>query len=246
METEEESSGPPRGLLLSLGVVGILLGAAVAGLFVFRLQPQLGGSPVSVAAGVSSVLIPSNAASENFKPENTTVLIGVNNTVQWTDQDTVPHTVVVCKAGGGQLCLPSAAVASSRILSKGDVFKVKFNSTGVYDYYCSVHPSTMRASVIVKGGATVDIPSGTAAQSLNYSPASFTVVIGVNNTVTFVNKDSTTHTVTSDNGESLTFDSGDILVGRSWAFTFATPGTYAFHCTYHSFMRGTVVVKAGT
>ena len=37
----EEHLGPPRGLLLGLGVVAIVLAGALAGEFVFRLQPAL-------------------------------------------------------------------------------------------------------------------------------------------------------------------------------------------------------------
>ncbi len=240
METEERT-GAPRGLILSLGLVGLVLGAALAGEFIFRLQPQLAAPSVTVAAGVSSVVMPANAAINNFDPVNITVVIGTNNTIQWTNEDTIPHTVVICPVGGGVICSTSAAVASSPILSHGDTFEVTLNSSGVYHYYCSIHPNTMRATIVVKGGATVTIPSGTAAQGLNYSPSDFTVVIGVNNTVTFVNQDSATHTVTADDGS---FNSGDILAGHSWTYTFATPGTYSFHCKYHSFMKGAVIVKS--
>jgi plastocyanin len=31
--------------------------------------------------------------------------------------------------------------------------------------------------------------------------------------------------------------------GATGSFTFTTPGTYAYHCTIHSFMKGTIVVK---
>ena len=90
---------------------------------------------------------------------------------------------------------------------------------------------------------TVNIPNGTATNtSLNYSPSAITLVIGVNNTVTFVNQDSATHTVTSDT--SSVFDSMDIAAGASWTHTFSTVGTFTFHCKYHSYMTGTITVKA--
>jgi plastocyanin len=242
----EEPSGPPRGLLLSLGLIGIILGAAIAGEFVLRLQPQLGGGSATVVAGVTSIIMPANAASVNFSPENATVFVGVNNTIQWTNQDNIDHTVVVCPPGAGQLCSPSAALASSPIMIQGNTFTVTLNATGVYHYYCSIHSATMRGTIVVKGGATIAIPSGTASQQLNYSPSVFTVVIGINNTVTFVNMDTTTHTVTSNTGDNISFESGDIAPGHSWAFAFTVPGTYAFHCNYHTFMKGTITVKAAS
>jgi len=69
-----------------------------------------------------------------------------------------------------------------------------------------------------------------------------TVVIGVNNTVTWVNNDSAPHTVTADDGS---FDSGNIAPAGTFTFTFTRPGTYEYYCAYHNWMLGTVIVKAG-
>ncbi len=95
-----------------------------------------------------------------------------------------------------------------------------------------------------KGGATVDvsIPAGTGSNNAqNYSPGTITVVIGVNNTVKWSNMDSAVHTVTANGGS---FDSGDIAAGGTYTHTFTTPGTYSYHCKYHSWMTGTVIVKS--
>jgi plastocyanin len=240
METEEYQ-GAPRGLLLSLGLVGLVLGGAIAGEFVFRLQPQIQGGSITVQPGVASVAMPPNAAVINFSPVNITVIVGANNTIQWTNQDTIAHTVVVCALNGPQICQPSSAVASSPTMAQGDRFKLILNASGTYHYFCSIHPATMRGTILVKGGTTIVIPLNTAAQHLNYFPAVFTVVVGMNNTVTFVNEDRATHTVTAQGGA---FNSGDIKAGHSWTYTFTTPGTYLIFCAYHGFMKGTVTVKA--
>ncbi len=58
--------------------------------------------------------------------------------------------------------------------------------------------------------------------------------------VTWTNKDSVAHTVTADDGE---FDSGELSEGRTYSRTFDTAGTFAYHCTPHPSMTGTVVVK---
>ncbi len=98
-----------------------------------------------------------------------------------------------------------------------------------------------------QGEVVVILPSGVSSNlNLNFSPNNITVVIGTNNTVTWVNQDSTKHTVT-ESGPSPSFNSGDILGGKSWSYTFTTPGRYSYICIYHSFwMKGTVVVKAGS
>lgn len=40
------------------------------------------------------------------------------------------------------------------------------------------------------------------------------------------------------------FDSGPIKPGGSFSYTFATPGTFGYHCSFDKAMKGTVVVKA--
>lgn len=59
--------------------------------------------------------------------------------------------------------------------------------------------------------------------------------------VTWVNKDSMPHTVTSDAG-STTLASGTLQSGDSFSFTFNEAGAYNYHCTIHISMKGSVVV----
>src|SRR2546427_588419 len=90
-------------------------------------------------------------------------------------------------------------------------------------------------------GADVTIVEGASSHYPNgpfFSPANLTVKVG--KTVTWVNKDTVTHTVTSD-GSSL-FDSGFMPTGATFQFTFTTAGTYPYYCTVHPFMKGTIVV----
>ncbi|HME18780.1 MAG TPA: cupredoxin domain-containing protein [Nitrososphaerales archaeon] len=99
----------------------------------------------------------------------------------------------------------------------------------------------------------VTIPSGAATPPTGYAPNSktqygfspdaITVVIGVNSTVFWNNQDSAPHTATSDTAGA--FDTGTIPPGASAEVTFTTPGTYTYHCTFHSWMQGTVFVKSG-
>lgn len=50
----------------------------------------------------------------------------------------------------------------------------------------------------------------------------------------------TEHTVTGDDGS---YDSTPLAVGRAFARTFPTVGTFAYHCEPHPFMKGTIVVQ---
>jgi plastocyanin len=234
METEE-NQGPPRGLLLGLGLIGLILGGAIAGEFVLKLQPGLGTN--TAAAG--SVIMPQGVGSNtalNFSPSTVTLVIGLNNTVTFTNNDATTHTVTATDHS-----------FDSGDIKAGQSWTNTFSTPGTFSFYCIYHASWMKGTITVKsataaGGLTVKIPAGTGADTtLNYSPSSFKLVVGVNNTVTFLNQDSTTHSVTASDGS---FDSGDIHAGGSWTHTFAA-GTYSYHCIYHTYMKGTITVVSG-
>jgi plastocyanin len=116
------------------------------------------------------------------------------------------------------------------------IFQVE-NGTG------SITTQTTTSSPL-PSGPVVSILSGSAMQMASgtyYSPQTLTVVLGFNNTVTWVNNDSVPHTVTATLGS---FNSGNMNAGQSWSYTFTTPGTYTYYCAYHHWMTGTIVVKA--
>jgi plastocyanin len=71
-----------------------------------------------------------------------------------------------------------------------------------------------------------------------FRPARLVVEAGT--TVMWTNGGQVVHTVTAEDGS---FDSGAIESGARREIRFARPGSYAFHCTPHPFMRGEVVVR---
>jgi len=88
---------------------------------------------------------------------------------------------------------------------------------------------------------SIQAGAGTNTSSLGYSPDTITIVIGVNNTVVWVNDDNMPHTVTATN---KLFDSGNMNPGDTFSYTFTSPGTYTYGCSYHPWMKGTVIVEA--
>lgn len=98
------------------------------------------------------------------------------------------------------------------------------------------------------GGGSGTTAGTTAAQSSGaqtveikgfaYSPADLTVARGT--AVEFPNEDSSPHTVTAKS--SGAFDSGTIQPGKSAELTFDEPGTFAYYCQFHPFMKGTITV----
>ena len=103
--------------------------------------------------------------------------------------------------------------------------------------------TTTTSSSIATNVVHVSIPQGAEVNTAGpgYSPPTITVVIGVNNTVQWTDNDIAPHTVTAvDKG----FDSGEMNTGDTFTHTFTTPGTYQYGCSYHPWMKGTVIVKA--
>lgn len=74
-----------------------------------------------------------------------------------------------------------------------------------------------------------------------FSPSTLTITAGT--IVTFTNDDDDAHTVTATDGN---FDSKGLDTNGRWRHTFAKPGTYAYFCELHPFMKGIIVVKAVT
>ena len=78
---------------------------------------------------------------------------------------------------------------------------------------------------------------------LGFVPRSMTVVIGLNNTVVWVNRDSVMHTAHSDQGY---FNAGQLLPGESSKpVTFTRAGLFPYHCDPHfGWTRGIIIVKS--
>lgn len=71
-----------------------------------------------------------------------------------------------------------------------------------------------------------------------FSPEAITVKKGT--TVKWTNSDSSSHTVTADNGDGP--DSQSLGRGETYEFTFNETGTFAYHCEFHRGMMGEVLV----
>jgi plastocyanin len=75
--------------------------------------------------------------------------------------------------------------------------------------------------------------------NFTFNPQQITVKAG--DTVLWTNGDDIPHTVTST---TMTFRSKALDTGDKFSFTFATPGSYAYFCSLHPHMTGTIVVEA--
>lgn len=142
------------GTLIAVVVIVIIV-AAVAVYFLANM-PQSSKSSSSTPVKSVMVLIPKNAgitpagwnnshiqSNLYYDPDSIVVVIGVNNTVVWKNNDTVIHTVYTYSVTSG------AQSFQSPYISPGQTWNYTFTTPGTYKYYCSIHP-WMAGEVIVK------------------------------------------------------------------------------------------------
>jgi plastocyanin len=81
--------------------------------------------------------------------------------------------------------------------------------------------------------------SGTAVAIDNFAFSPATLNAKVGQKVTWTNKQGVAHTVTADAGAF----NHPMPSGATFSFTFTKAGTFAYHCTIHPSMHGTIVVS---
>jgi plastocyanin len=96
------------------------------------------------------------------------------------------------------------------------------------------HASTRAPLAHAAAGVSVTI------KDFSFGPAGITVHAG--DTVTWVNEGPSNHTATAPG----TFDTGILHSGQSASQVFTHAGTFAYRCSIHPFMRGTVTVLAAS
>jgi plastocyanin len=72
------------------------------------------------------------------------------------------------------------------------------------------------------------------------------VVVTRGTTITWVNRDPMSHTVTEGHNAAPTpggFNSNQLASGQSWSYVFHNPETYLYTCAYHVNMNARVVVR---
>lgn len=90
-------------------------------------------------------------------------------------------------------------------------------------------------SVVAQGAPSVSVD----IRNFAFAPAKLTVQTGTR--VVWTNRDDEPHVVTSAGKQ---FDTSRALdTGDTYAVTFTKPGTYAYYCSIHPMMVGTIVVQ---
>lgn len=105
--------------------------------------------PVTEERGTTAVMDERSC----FSP--TILYVGVGEQVTWTNKSTPPHTVTGANASWGDYTEIKA----------GDSVEHRFDTAGVYPYYCFVHPG-MIGAVVVGDGASSGSESSAALQAV--------------------------------------------------------------------------------
>ncbi|HVQ58808.1 MAG TPA: cupredoxin domain-containing protein [Solirubrobacterales bacterium] len=84
--------------------------------------------------------------------------------------------------------------------------------------------------------ATASATKSVKIAGFAFTPKTMTVATGTK--VAFSNSDSAPHTATGKG-----FKTGTISKGKTKSVTFAKKGTFAYHCSIHPTMKGTIVVN---
>jgi plastocyanin len=98
------------------------------------------------------------------------------------------------------------------------------------------------SSAATSTAATSTAATSTAAITVRDFAYGTPLVVAAGAQVTVTNMDSAEHTVTADDGSAFDVD----VKGGGGTATFpapSKPGTYAYHCTFHPGMHGTLTVK---
>jgi plastocyanin len=86
---------------------------------------------------------------------------------------------------------------------------------------------------------TVNIIETSASDPMSWGFDTPDLSASAGQTIVWTNTGAQAHTITADDNS---FDSGSIDPGGTFSFSPTTPGTYAYHCTPHPWMKGTLTV----
>ena len=146
-----------------------------------------------------------------------------------TNEDSNDVTVVDLDSHQVTATIPVGKAPRKIILQPGDLAS---RHRPLHTLSATTAPGASRP-VAVAPQASVD----TRIAGMAFEP---TITIAPGQTITWTNTDAVPHTVTS---ADRLWDSGRLPRGESYSLMLDQPGTYAYGCSIHPFMRATVIVQ---
>lgn len=177
------------------------------------------------------------------------LLIHTGDTIKWTNEDNVGHTVTSTYFNSGMIWPKNSADGPSS-------FSHPFDKSGTYSYFCQIHPymsgtiyvdvqETQRQVVSTNHPAQsniiIEMPQNAAYQN-NFGPYFIpaNAIVPSGSRITWVNHDFIAHTATAGNGE--TFDTAPILPSESKTLIINGTGRMAYYCEIHPWMQGSLTI----
>lgn len=106
----------------------ILLLVLAAGIYFFMQKyPSLNNSNSELA---SSNILSLNVEISGYKFFPQAIAISQGGIITWTNNDSVAHTIT--SDSGTELASP--------LIASGSSYSHKFDTKGIFDYHCSIHP----------------------------------------------------------------------------------------------------------
>ncbi len=123
----------------SMAAASFFLSATIASLAPGLAHPPVAaaarGKPLSARPAAPAGPVAVHISNFTFGPKAVTVKVG--QTVTWTNEDDIPHTVVATDKS-----------FRSKVLDTGQSFSFTFTKAGQFAYFCSLHPM-MTGKIVV-------------------------------------------------------------------------------------------------
>src|SRR3989440_11155594 len=146
---------PRRVVVLVVAIVAVLAAAITGYIYLASLSSvNSGAKPVVTTINIpqGSYIEPNGFNLTQFQTEfatgaypypiNITVTIGVNNTIEWANKDTQPHTATA-------IVSPQQPLFNSGLILPGKTFSITLTVPGTYRYTCAWH-NWLAGQIIVK------------------------------------------------------------------------------------------------
>jgi len=134
----------PRDPRIAMWAISLALAAGAA-----PAASPIPAAPTRAASTAAPLSAPipdaqrAQVAIRNFAFQPAELEVEVGTTVEWVNEDPVPHTVTSGTPGS------PTGVFDSGALNQGDSFSFTFRQPGTYEYFCRLHPS-MRGRILVR------------------------------------------------------------------------------------------------
>jgi plastocyanin len=196
-------------------------------------------APETLVASIGDILALSPNSPVQVIPANLDIAAGDLRATPHSLHLKSPEGTIACAEMTGTIHEGSLVVAIDAVGNSGTSGIATVGDAGG-GIVLTLYLSTVSASADDDSRAqsvVVEITGGEGSWS--YTPARVDASPG--DTVTWVNKTETSHTVTGSS--TLYEDSGPILPGESWSQTFLEPGTFDYFCSPHPFMTGSITIE---